>query len=206
MTHRHTVQKGECLASIAYGYGFHPDTVWNHPENAALRGERTSYYVLLAGDVVFVPERRERLAECATGKRHRFRRRGVPELFRLELRAYGEPRANLDYVLEIDGKEMRGTTDAEGRIEVPIPPDARRGVLRIGEHESYTLALGYVDPIDTDTGVRDRLVNLAYLDRGDTEPGALRDALRALQRAHGLPATGTIDDPTRAALVKEHGS
>ncbi len=40
-----------------------------------------------------------------------------------------QPRANVPYVLEIDGKLTRGCTDSEGVIESSIPPNARTGRL-----------------------------------------------------------------------------
>jgi N-acetylmuramoyl-L-alanine amidase len=206
MPHRHTIAPGDCLSSVAYDEGFHPETLWDAPENAELRRQRDSYNVLLPGDVVFVPDRRERLEHCVTARRHRFRRRGVPERFRLALLAFGEPRANLAFVLEIDGRETRGTTDANGRIDVPIPPNARRGVLRIGERERYDLDLGRVAPVSAEIGVRTRLANLAYLEREDGDAAALRDAVRAFQRAQSLDPTGVVDDATRRALVEAHGS
>ena len=49
----HTVQQGESVESIAHAAGHFWDTVWQHPDNAALRQLRRSPHVLLPGDVVF---------------------------------------------------------------------------------------------------------------------------------------------------------
>jgi murein L,D-transpeptidase YcbB/YkuD len=56
-----------------------------------------------------------------------------------------------------------------------------------------------------------RLQNLGFYAR-PSDPGpearaeALRVAVLRFQRAQGLGDTGVVDDATRAALAKEHGS
>jgi N-acetylmuramoyl-L-alanine amidase len=236
----HTVRQGECIASIAKQYGLLPDTIWNHSENAELRERRQDSKVLLEGDVVFIPEPRHRTEPCATDQRHQFRRKGVPAKLRVRIarrrgaargqssaqatadsgssdtQASGsvehEPRANVPYVLDIDGRLIDGETDADGRIEASIPPDARRGrlILEPGtlDETIIPLELGHLNPLDTLSGVRHRLTNLGY-DCGDAEDAEDPDfqaALRAFQEDHGLTVTGEIDQQTRARLRELHGS
>ena len=45
----------------------------------------------------------------------------------------GKPLADLPYVLPYEGKEVAGTTDAQGRIEVYVPPDVSDATLRVLE-------------------------------------------------------------------------
>jgi len=33
----HQVQQGDCINSIGLQYGFFPNTLWNHPDNAELK-------------------------------------------------------------------------------------------------------------------------------------------------------------------------
>lgn len=40
MPFQHQVGPGDCIVSIAYDNGFHPDTLWDHPENAELKALR----------------------------------------------------------------------------------------------------------------------------------------------------------------------
>jgi Putative peptidoglycan binding domain len=202
MAREHRVREGDCISSIAFESGFFPDTVWKHPENAALRDKRADPNVLAPGDQVFVPDLRPSAAAGATGRRHCFRRLGVPEHLRLTLASYGKPRANARYRLEIDGAPRRGVTDAEGRIDVPIPPNARRAVLVVGE-DRYELTLGGVDPLNEDAGTRHRLENLGYLTATVTD---LAVAIARFQADHRLPSTGKLDDATRAELGEAHGS
>jgi hypothetical protein len=200
---RHTVRQGDCLASIAFQHGFHPDTLWNHPDNAALKRLRGDPNVLLPGDVVSVPDTREKSYPCATTRSHRFRRRGVPEKLKLTVRREAKPRAGEGYVLVIDGAEQRGTTDAEGRIEHWIAPDARRGTLRFEvDGASYELLLGHLDPIEELSGVQGRLKSLGFYHGPiDGKPSQATDeAVSAFQASSGLDPDAGLDDLTRGAL------
>ena len=209
MPSHHTVAPGECIASIALHYGFHPDTIWDAAENASLRELRGTGYVLLPGDVVVVPDKRIHSVAARTGRRHRFRRRGVPEKFRLQLVAEDVPRADLSYTLTIDGVPSEGVTDAEGRLEAWIPPDARKGMLDLGGGEVYELELGHLVPVVDDAGLRERLTNLGFLSPAAAdvdEAAVLRIAILEFQRAHALEETGEAGETTRAKLVEIHGA
>ncbi len=122
-----------------------------------------------------------------------------------------EPRANVPYILEIDGNTTRGTTDGDGHIEETIPPSAQSGTLTLNpgapNELKLPLALGGIDPIAEITGVRKRLSNLGYpcLIDGDQMTDDLDAALRQFQAANGLTGTGQIDDPTKDKLQSMHG-
>lgn len=204
------VQRGECLSLIAFESGFLVETIWNRDENASLRTKRTSPYVLHEGDVIEIPDKRLKRVSAATGQRHRFRRRGVPELIRLELREYGEPRVDLEYALEVETSSgplrYSGKTDADGKLQHGIPPDALRARLTIGDTETYELLLGDLDPISFERGVRQRLCNLGCLSSVDADEEAYRAALFAFQCREGLEPSGVTDEETCARLELSHQS
>ncbi len=54
----YTVEQGDCLDSIAFAHDFFPDTIWNHPPNAAIRAERKDPNILYPGDVLTIPDKR----------------------------------------------------------------------------------------------------------------------------------------------------
>jgi len=122
-----------------------------------------------------------------------------------------EPQSNVPYLLIVNGVHHEGTTDDDGRIEVPIPGTARQGTLILNpgtEDESkQILKLGSVGPITELSGIRERLANLTF-DPGDfgeeMTPG-LRQALRAFQEKHGLEITGEPDQATKDKLLEVHG-
>jgi hypothetical protein len=209
MPAKHIVEQGESIASIAYENGLFPDYVWNHPDNKDLKELRKDPYVLLPGDVVVVPERRQKVVEKPTGQRHVFRRKGVPEKLVVNFMYGDDPRANETYVLEIDGKETRGTTDRNGKVEVYLPPNAKRGKITfLEEGDEFELCMGHLDPVTEVAGVQGRLHNLGLYDGpvdGEMNP-ELEEAIRIFQERSGLACTGKLDDSVRNWLKRSHGS
>ena len=201
----HVVENGDCIWSLAMGSGHFWETIWNDSNNSGLREKRRDPNVLFVGDVVHIPERVEKQEAGATEKRHRFRRKGVPVKFRIQMLRDGKPRASRPYRITIDGSSREGKTDGNGWIETSIPPGAREGRLVMGE-EIYELNLGHLDPIDETKGVQQRLQNLGYYGGAiDGQAGTLtQGALAMFQRDEGLPANGRMDDATRDALMKAH--
>lgn len=208
MPTEYLVQEGECLASIAEAFGFFWQTIWDDPANAELKKLRANPYVLLAGDTVVIPDKTVKSLPCATGKRHVFRRRGVPIPYKLRLLRNGKPRAAIEYTLIVDDDVMfGGKTDGDGWLQQHyIPAQSKKAVLRIGDSEEYALGLGELDPVTEESGVRTRLHNLRYLRSRNGSADDLKAAIAACQTKASLEATGVMDDATRDALVAEHGS
>jgi peptidoglycan hydrolase-like protein with peptidoglycan-binding domain len=209
MPKTHTVKQGECISSIAFKYGFFPDTLWGLPENKALKDLRGDPHVLLPGDKVHIPDKRRAEVDGAAGQRHRFKRKGVPETLALRFSDEADdPIADTPYILDIDGQVERGTTDGEGAIDKTIPPNARRATVTFEGEEGeeglvFELQLGGIDPIEEETGLRYRLENLGYMGPDAGDP-SLADALRTFQEDHGLEPTGVADDATRDAIESDY--
>jgi hypothetical protein len=204
------VRQSDSAESIAYRHGHIIDTVWNHPRNEALRTLRRDPHVLLPGDRLFVPDRCRKTVKAATGGVHRFRRRGVPSHLTVVLAIGQEVLANLHFELEIGGATRSGVTDAEGRISVPVMPDAPHSRLVVdpgGRNLAFELALRRLDPITETTGIQGRLRNLGYY-QGDVDGLFGQFTLLSVQRFqadHGLPARGEMDEDTRERLLTAHG-
>jgi len=206
----HVVKQGEGIESIAFANGWFPDALWNHPSNEELAKKRATGHVLLPGDVVHVPDLRPKSIEVPTGGRHRFQRKGVPSQFKMKLLVDNASVAGIPYKLVIDDGRLtlQGTTGGGGEVEAWIPPDAKKAVITTELHTIET-SLAYLDPVDSPTGLVDRLRNLEYLDdvaEGEIDPDDLADAVAAFQDEHGLPPTGKADPDTRQALMTAHGS
>jgi hypothetical protein len=208
----HEVKQGDCIASIACERGLHPDTIWRHPENAELRRLREDRNILFPGDRVFLPEKQRKDVSAASDARHRFRRKGVPEMLQLVLQdQHDRPRVGVEYVLTIDGIHREGVTGEDGVIECPIPPDARDAILRLRQGEQmvrYRLPLGHLDPISEVRGVQMRLRNLEFY--GGEPDGELDEetlsAVEDFQRHHGLEPNGRLDEVTRNKIEEVHRS
>lgn len=214
---QYTVKLGDCMSSIAFENGFFWKTLWNLPENAALKTLRKNPNVLMTGDVVYIPDLRQKQVTRPTGALHQFVRKGVPEIFRMRLvGVHNKPRAHLDYVIVIDGVARRGKTDANGRIQESIPPNAKAGKLTVaglpeGRRKPKPLVirllLGHLDPVSEISGVKARLANLGFYHGaidGNLDAGTAR-AISAFQKKNGLPENGLADDATKALLQKAHG-
>lgn len=205
---KYIVKQGDCISSIAFKYGLFPDTIWNDSKNSDLKQERKDPNVLLPGDEVYIREKEEKEESCASGKKHRFKRKGVPEKLIIQFRCDGEPRANEAYVLEIDGELSEGETDPNGKVEIPIPPDAKKGNITFRDTgDKYNLNLGHLDPITEITGVQKRLRNLGFYDGsvdGKISPD-FEHALRAFQEKNNLEPTGTLDENTRSKIEETYG-
>lgn len=206
----HSVQQGESTTSLAFENGLFWKTIWFHPRNNQLRKLRSHPNILYPGDEIFIPAIEPKLVSRATGKTHRFVRVGVPE--KLNIRFVdldGQPYAGAPFQLTIDGKHTLGKLDGTGWLRVPVPPNARRGRVEIGqsgELASCDLDLGELDPITELSGVQARLRNLGFLN--GTIDGQMSDefrqAIREFREKTGLPEGEEIDDDFRKKLQETH--
>src|SRR5262245_60956373 len=142
------VRDGDCMASIAVHTGFFWQTLWNESANAELQQIRKDPYCLLPGDRVTIPELRQKQESCTADQRHRFKRKGAPEVAAFVFKVQDEPRANEAYELPIDGVVTTGTSTPTGRVEFFIPPDAKQGeILFVESGDRYVLRFGRLDPL-----------------------------------------------------------
>jgi hypothetical protein len=185
------------------GNGFSWTTLWNHPDNAALKRKRQDPSVLNPGDVVAIPDKRVGTFDGRTDQRHRFVRKGAVSKVRIQIKRNEMPRTDEPYRLIIDGRFQTGHTDGSGMLEMTIPSNARRGKLHVGEGEAeevYDFQLGTVDPINTESGARGRLRCLGY---DDAIP--LEDQFKKFQENEKLRVTGELDEVTQTRLKERFG-
>ena len=212
MAINYQVKQGDCISSIAFEHGFFPDTIWDHPSNAALKLKRIDPNVLMAGDVVFVPDKRLKEVSEPTEQVHKFRYKSTPAKFRIQIMEDNQPRANVPYTLTIDGKIVSNPgdkTNSTGMVICSISPLAREGVLAVGEGEEmveYALAMGFLNPVSDLTGVKQRLRNLGLFNGAidNTLNEETKDSLRAFQNLHQMPTTGEPDQATLNKLRDIH--
>jgi hypothetical protein len=209
MPRLHTVGDGEHLSGIAERYDFENfETIWNRDENEPLRDARAMPDVLLPGDTVFVPDKKTKQFARPTGAMHRFQ----VKLHAIKLTVYlqdlgSDPVSGQDCSLSVGGVTQTATSDGDGKIEVKIPRAVGSGVLTIGDR-SIDFDVGLLDPIDSERGWKQRLVNLGYVSVAPEDMDARfeRCAIEELQYDYELPQTGVLDDATRDALLAAHGS
>ncbi|MFA6147117.1 MAG: peptidoglycan-binding protein [bacterium] len=171
MAEDHTVRQGESVMSIAEENGFLCETLWNHPKNSQLKAKRGDPNVLMPGDVLHIPDRREKKESAGVEQCHNFKRKGIPAVVRVVLRrakkpadekieqeAAGpseykdpdlkptgdEPMADVPYAVYAGGKLVKeGKTGGDGKVETKIPPGAGSAwiVLEQGTPKERTLNL-----------------------------------------------------------------
>lgn len=207
------VKQGDCISSIAFENGFFPDTIWNHPSNAALKEKRKDPNVLMPGDMVFVPDKRLKEVREPTNQVHKFRLKTTPAKLRIQfMDDENEPRANVPYKLTVDGKVVSNPGDittSTGMVICSIPPNAHEGILELGQGEEmveYNLVLGYLNPAKDVSGVKQRLRNLGLYEGNITNEldDATKESIQAFQSLNDLKPTGELDQETLNKLRNVH--
>ena len=213
----HTVQQGDCLASIARQYGFADwSIIYNDGLNTAFRQTRDDPHVLFPGDRLVIPDKTTKDESCKTAVIHMFRLACKPTRLRLVvLDIDGEPLAGKKYKLTVAGVTHEGIIPDDAMLDQPIPPDALEGELTVWADEDFpdypdtwTLKLGHLDPVEDLTGVQARLNNLGY-DCGPVDGvngPRTQAAVKAFQKDHNLVVDGIAGPQTQAALKDKHES
>src|SRR5262245_17024459 len=211
MSQNYNVQQGDHIFSIAAKFGFRDyRIIWDDPKNATLKQKRVNPHVLFPGDIVFIPDKKEKTESIATTKVHRFKLNEETLKLRLVLRDFdNEPIPNVECELEVEGQVSKLKTNAKGMIEKEIPATAQKGVLKVPELGlELPVKIGYLDPNDEESGWKARLINLGYHPRGlaDDDKEILGYSIEEFQCDHNLPVNGKLDAATKAKLKSEHGS
>src|ERR687888_362780 len=105
----HTVKQGEHISRIAEQYRFYDcHTIWDHPDNSALKQKRQNPNVLFPGDQLAIPDKQPKKVTCATTRKHRFKIKAQTVMLRFVLRDLNsEPIADTPCVLEVEDSEYK---------------------------------------------------------------------------------------------------
>ena len=211
MAQSHIVQQGEHLPQIAEQYAFRDyRTIWDHPRNAALKTQRKNPNVLLPGDEVFIPDKVQKTASCATTQRHRFQIQAQQVWLRIVVKDVDdEPIVDTPYHLEVEGQVYELRTKAGGLIEHLIPKTAKSGKLVLPELALHLpFRIGDLDPVEETTGWQARLNNLGYGAGNSTaaDDPQLLSAIEEFQCDYDLTVDGVCGPQTQAKLKALHGS
>jgi LysM repeat protein len=212
----YTVQQGDYLSKIANDFGFSDyRTIWNHPDNAELKSKRKNPNVLYPGDKLVIPDRQLREESCAVDKKHIFNVKRPELRLRLVLEdMYEKPIANAQCLLTVESDFRTITTDAQGKIDEPLPPATTSATLIIQDAKQTHLnsvripiKIGHLDPLEELSGQKARLKNLGYFPgKGDdnNDPQFVT-AVERFQAEHGLTVDGICGPKTQGKLMDVHG-
>lgn len=198
----------DSIISIAKQNGFFWQTVWDHPNNSALKSLRKVPEIVQAGDKVYVPKAEPKKVSKPNEARHKFKLKGEQAKFKMQFNLFDQPRADEDYIMIIDGVIKTGKTNAAGEIDTDIPNDAVGGVIKLNNgKEIIPFRIGRLDPKDSINGTRQRLVNVGFpMDQDPDESIMPTNALSAFQEKYELPITGKHDGATKGKLTELHPS
>jgi len=209
----YVVKQGDFFSKLAYTLGFDADAVWNDPKNADLCKLRPDRDMLAPGDLVYVPNPDPQTL-ALTGQSSNDYQAEVPSLTLTVILRDGDQQVLADepYVLEgLGGDPIKGKSGADGSVLITATVLIREVTILLPNRcLSQAVLIGDLDPLEEDSGVRMRLAQLGYLAHGwdsTDDIDDVRAAIEAFHIASGLPnPTGVMDDATRAALGKAHGS
>jgi hypothetical protein len=216
MASQYKVKEGECLASIAEDHNFADfRAIYDHPQNARFKRDHPNPNVIMPGDVLFIPDKRQNEVSRSVGQKHLFEFRRSKIMLRLRLQNWkGKSLANKEYELKLDDETLYGTTDAQGRIEQAIPVKTLQAELSVRldveedtANPTWLLEIGYLHPVKYLTGVQARLANLnLYFGKVDGINGPLTElAVKAFQQQYGLDVDGIPGPKTQTKLEEVHG-
>jgi hypothetical protein len=195
------------VQSLSKKFGLSPDKIWQHPNNDDLRNQRQDPYVLLEGDELFIPDKEVRNESAPTDQKHKYLVTAVATKLCVKLLDEEEAIANTPCTLTVGGASYSGSTDGDGLCEHSIPADAATATLVVENNFSIELRLGELDPVDTVTGLQQRLINLGYFAgpfSGQIDED-LKTAILRWQQDYNLEASGEVDSETQASLKAQYG-
>jgi LysM repeat protein len=222
----YTVERGDCLASIAKKFGFRSwRAIYDDPNNADFKKARPDPNVIYPGDVLLIPDPKPstKTAPGKVEKLNRFKVTLEKTLLRIQVKDEEEkPLAGKSYELRLGSNDVRrGATDGDGIVEVKVEPTVTQAKLLVFDGDPKTgplyvwdVAIGHLNPADTPSGAKARLNNLGYF-CGDVDEAAdsseeidplTKLALAGFQEANGLERSGKLDEATQKKLVEIHGT
>lgn len=183
----YVIKQGDYLAKLAYKFGFDADAVWGDDKNADLRQARSDHNILAPTDILYIPDPDDPVPiTLQTGTTNSFVSSVPTKIVTIRfmddnLASQSCTIAELDYLIGL-------TTDSEGILEFEAPVTLKVATVTFPEVEggaTCACGIGQLDPINTLSGIWQRLQNLGYVDHGlafdPTNVEAIRDGLRALK-------------------------
>ena len=210
MSFTHTCEKGDSMPKIAAEYGFADyNTIWQRPENDALRGQRDNPNVLAAGDQVYIPDKQPKTVQAATGAKHSYTLKGKSTHLRIKILDFaGSPLKSASLQLTVDGQTSTVTTDGDGLLDQVVPPDASSATLKGDTIGELQILIGTLDPVDEEAGLRERLHNLGYLVASDdvnVGEEDLKFGIELFQADNKLPIDGSDTASVQDKLKEIYG-
>ena len=208
MSSNYTVVEGDHISKIAERNHFFDCTIiWDHAKNAALKTQRVNLNILYPGDTVFIPDKTPRKETRPTTRVHKFKVTPQPLQLKIEVRDFDGNPANLElkYKVESDAGKL---TLPSGLFRKPILRAWENGTITVEKLaiQDVPLKIGWLDPVEYQSGQVARLNNLGYnagvVEAPDDQQ--FRSAVEEFQCDNGLDVTGACDQATQDKLKEVH--
>ncbi len=193
----YVIKQGDFLAQLAYKFGFDADAVWNDPKNADLRQLRSDPNILLPADVLYIPDQVDKKPDkhdLTTGSSNDFVSDAptVPMTIRFKDDALASQGYAVTELPQLTGL----TTTGDGTATFSIPVTLQSFTIEFAASgAAYAFDTAHLDPVNTRSGVVQRLQNLGYIDPLAAVDTVSIEELRAAVLAFKATAGGDGSGP-----------
>lgn len=202
------IRLGDHLSRVAATWGFRSYApLWNDFENNPLRHRRANPNILGVDDPVHVPVLELREVDRPTEQRHRFKAEILPLVARFEFKTWlGKPIEAAPKTVSVDGRPVEFKNPGPGKVEVPVTALSDRCAICFPDTE-VTGRVGFLQPVATVAGYRERLNNLGYQAGAsdDVKEIELRSAIEEFQCDQHLAVDGKCGPVTQSRLAAVYG-
>jgi hypothetical protein len=198
----YVIRQGDFLANLAHRFGFDADTVWNDPANSELGDARADPNILAPTDILYIPDDAGSnlpVHQLSTGQTHTFVSEPPCVTVSVKFTDAGGPSYSSRAFTIAELEDLTGlTTDGDGVATFQAPVTLSTATLTFTDtSETWTLRIGALDPINTPSGIFQRLQHLGYISLGAKLDGDDRTVLnRGLYyfKAQGNPPPADSSD------------
>jgi hypothetical protein len=175
----YVIKQGDFLAKLAHRFGLDADTVWNAPKNAPLRQLRPNPNILWPTDILYIPEPTARPVthELVTGATNSFTA-DVPTVD-VTVKFADESLASQAYSIQELPDLPSTTSGADGTVSFSAPVTLGMATIVFTESGArFVYQIGNLNPIDTLSGIFQRLQHLGFVDASERAELATVESVR----------------------------
>jgi hypothetical protein len=162
----YVIRQGDYLLQVAHTFGFDADTVWNDDKNSDLARLRPDHNILRPGDILYIPDQAYKTPDYQslnTGATNSFVADAPTTTINIQF-SDAQLASQACIVVELD--HLTGlTTDGSGLLTFAAPVTLQIATITFSVLAlTYSCRIGFLDPINTLSGIYQRLQNLGYID------------------------------------------
>lgn len=161
----YVVKQGDYLALLAHKFDFDADAIWNDPANQPLRDSGRIPEILRPTDILYIPDQvnKEPVTHpLVTGQTNEFV--SDPPKVTVTMRFMDPALASQSFTIAELPELATQTLGADGTVSLVIPVTQATVTLTFSNGgDTFVFGIGCLDPVQTFSGVVQRLQNLGFL-------------------------------------------